>query len=581
MLFRHHQLVVILSVVLSFIGSNCYSLPFSIGAIEGQFDTDLSIKNSWSIAKPNHHFVGYANGGRGFTNTVDNGLLNYKRGDSFSRLFKGKHNLHLKYNDVGLFISGQYWYDFVTKDQTQSFSNVSDKTRYVSNRSSGAEWRQFFTYYHYQLAGKQGTFKLGQQLLNWGEERYIVGGINVINPMDKREGWRSDMDTRTERIPVSLLYVSQQMTDNLSGEFFYQLDWRPEVNSNCGTFWALNDYTTHGCNNYLRVLQGNNQLSKGELASIEGVNINREGVLVAREKDHRASSAGQFGLAIHYYFIPIQTDVGFYFINYHSRSGFTNGRTANKEAVYKANDLGYLASEWLAGNSRYYIDYPENIHLYGVSFSKDITADLIWQGEFSYRPNMPIQVNKIQLFDTLINKPITTQQKVKGYDRKRVSEFQTSLTKNANEVMAAEQFTLTSSLGMIYVAGINSNTLYGRDEVFGYSSICPRASRYCEKDGFTTSFSWGYRIRGEWQYRNMWTPRLTLKPSISWLHDMQGYSPSNEAALIKDRKALSFGITAEYLRTYYMGLNYTSFWGGRYDRWSDRDFMSLELGLKF
>ena len=62
---------------------------------------------------------------------------------------------------------------------------------------------------------------------------------------------------------------------------------------------------------------------------------------------------------------------------------------------------------------------------------------------------------------------------------------------------------------------------------------------------------------------------------------MQGYSPSNEAVFIKDRKALSVGMTAEYLRTYYIGLNYTNFFGGRYNRWTDRDFMSVEAGLKF
>lgn len=583
-MFRYHQLAIIFFlVILFFVSLTCLALPFSIGPLEGEFETKLAIKNNWSLAKPNHHFIGYNNAGRGFATSSDNSRLNFKKTDSFSRLVKGKHSLHLKYFNSGLVISGQYWYDFVTKDQTAAFSKISDKARYISDRSSGAEWQQAFVYHHYQLATKQGTIKLGQQLLNWGEERYIDGGINVINPLDKREGWRPDMDTRVERTPVSLLYLSQQISDNLSGEFFYQLDWRPAINGNCGTFWADNDYTTHGCNKYLHTLQGTKQLSKTELASLASSAINQEGVLVAREKDHRASRTGQFGLAAHYYFTPIETDIGIYFINYHSRSGFVNGRTANQTAINKAHSLSSLAPIWLAGRSSYYIDYPEHIRLYGISFNKDLAADLIWRGEFSYRPNMPIQINTVQLFNRTIaiNNPLINQQKVKGYDRKPISQFQTSLTKTANEVMGANQFTLTSSLGMIYVAGLNSDTLYGRDAVFGNSSACYIASRYCEKGGFTTRFAWGYRIAGEWQYRNIWVPRLTLKPTISWLQDMQGYSPSNEAVFIKDRKALSVGMTAEYLRTYYIGLNYTNFFGGRYNRWTDRDFMSVEAGLKF
>lgn len=582
-LYAHRLGAVISFVILSVTSLTSQALPFSIGPVEGEFDSKLSLKNNWAVAKPNHHFIGSNNGGRGVSTTSDNGRLNFSKGDSFSRLYKGEHTLHLKYNDYGLVLSGQYWYDFVTKDQTQPFSNITDQGRYVSSRSSGAEWQQAFVYHHYQLADKQGTIRLGRQFLNWGEERFIGGGINVINPLDKREGWQADLDTRAKRLPVSLLSVSQQLTDNLSSEFFYQLDWRSDANGNCGSFFTDNDYTTHGCNNYLRTLRGTSRLSNTELANLTGVNINNEGVLVAREKDHRAKTSGQFGLAVHYYVDPLQTDLSFYFINYHSRTGFVNGRTANQAIINRANALADLAPEWLAGHSSYFIDYPENIRLYGLSFSKDIAADLIWRGEFSYRPNMPVQINTVQLFDRSLgtDNPIAGHQKIKGYDRKKVSQLQTSLSKTANQVMGAQEFNLTGSLGMVYVAGLGNDTRYGRDAVFGDTSNCTLASRYCEKQGFTTRFAWGYRIRAEWQYQDIWTPRLTFKPNITWLHDIQGYSPSNEAVFIKDRKAISLGVTAEYLKTYYTGINYTNFWGGRYNRWSDRDFMSVEMGLKF
>lgn len=579
----YQQPLLIGSFLLSLYSLNTHALPFSIGPIEGQFDTELSLKNNWATTKPNHHFIGSSNGGRSFSSSSDNGRLNFKRGDSFSRLFKGKHRMQLKYGDYGLLISGQYWYDFVDKNQRQPFANINDHGRYVSSRSSGAEWQQVFAYHHYQIAGKQGTIRLGRQNLNWGEERFITGGINVINPIDTREGWRTDMDTRAERTPVSLLSFSQQLTDKLSAELFYQLDWRPAASENCNSFFADNDYTTHGCTNNLRVLRSTQQLSNNDLTALMGVNINQEGILLRREKDHRAKSSGQFGIAFNYYLDPIDTDFGFYFINYHSRTGFVNGRTANQSALNQTIGLGQLAPEWLAGHSSYFIKYPENIRLYGLSFSKDLSADFTWRGEFSYRPNMPIQISPVELFKNTISNTntLTANQKMQGYDRKKVSQLQTSFTRKATEVMGANEFNLTVALGMVYIAGLGNNTLYGRDAVFGSADNCSIGTRYCEKDGFTTRFSWGYRVRGEWQYQDVLLPRLTLKPNISWLHDVKGYSPNNEATFVEGRKAVSLGVTAEYLRTYYVGLNYTNFFGGRYNRWADRDFATLEMGLKF
>lgn len=563
---------------LLFISLSSHALPFSIGTLEGDFNTELSLKNSWATQKPDHYFIGKNNGGRGFTTTNDNNRKNFNRGDSFSRLLRGKHSMLLKYQDYGLLISGQYWYDFVEKDQRQPFANISDKGRYTESRAAGAEWQEFYIYHHYQIAEKQGMMRLGRQYLNWGEERFINGGINIINPEDNRWGWQSNMDTRAERIPINLITFTQQITDNLSTSLFYQLDWRPNASANCGTFFATNDYTTHGCNN-LRVLSSNNQLTSNDLAALSGINTNSEGVRINRSKDKRAKTSGQFGIAVNYFLTPINTDVGFYFINYHSREGFTNGRTANQQIINQAAALGHLAPYLQAGYSSYFLKYPENIRLYGVSFSKALSGNATWRGEFSYRPNMPVQISPTQLFNQLIS--TTTPQEVKGYRRKPVSQFQTSLTQTANEVMGADTFQLTSALGMTYVDKLNSHKLYGRETVFGNGTNCSEKTNYCEKDGFTTRFSWGYRLRGEWLYNDVWLPRLSLQPNISWLHDVQGYSPMNEGTFVEGRKAISLGLKAEYLRTYYANVNYTNFFGGRYNLWSDRDFASLEVGLKF
>lgn len=73
------------------------AITFNMGEVEGSFDSSLSVGASWSTAKRDKRFIGNANGGTGYTQTGDDGRLNFKRGDSFSKIFKGLHDLELRY----------------------------------------------------------------------------------------------------------------------------------------------------------------------------------------------------------------------------------------------------------------------------------------------------------------------------------------------------------------------------------------------------------------------------------------------------------------------------------------------------
>src|SRR3546814_14394478 len=73
-----------------------YAVNFNIGKIEGQFDTSMSIGASWTMADRDMDLVGAANGGTGITQTGDDGRLNFKKGESFSKIFKGVHDIELR-----------------------------------------------------------------------------------------------------------------------------------------------------------------------------------------------------------------------------------------------------------------------------------------------------------------------------------------------------------------------------------------------------------------------------------------------------------------------------------------------------
>ena len=80
----------------SSLAAPAYGVAFNIGEVEGQFDSSLSIGTSWSTQNPNRNLIGANNGGLGLSQSADNGRLNYKAGDAFSKIFKGVHDLEGK-----------------------------------------------------------------------------------------------------------------------------------------------------------------------------------------------------------------------------------------------------------------------------------------------------------------------------------------------------------------------------------------------------------------------------------------------------------------------------------------------------
>ena len=313
-----------------------YAVTFNIGEIEGQLDSSMSIGASWSTADRDMDLVGTANGGTGYTQTGDDGRLNFKKGETFSKIFKGIHDLELRYGDSGAFIRGKYWYDFELKDEHRLFKDISDSNRKEAAQSSGAQILDAFLYHNYYLGELPGTVRIGKQVVSWGESTFIGNSINSINPLDAAAFRRPGAEIKEGLIPVNMLYVSQSLSDRLSMEAFYQLEWDQTIIDNCGTFFASNDVAADGCDNNYTVLsaaqrdgilgagatieQLNAILGQDYYAGLDelGITIGPEGVTVPRGGDRDARDSGQYGLAFRW--LADAAEYGLYFMNYHSRT---------------------------------------------------------------------------------------------------------------------------------------------------------------------------------------------------------------------------------------------------------------------
>ena len=579
--WRQVKLPLAVSLVSTLAGP-AWGVSFNIGEIEGQIDSELSIGASWSTAKADRKLIGANNGGKGQSQISDDGRLNFKRGETFSKIFTGIHGLELKYGDSGVYVRGKYWYDFELQDDSRPFKPVSDSGRKASAQSAGAQWLDAYAYHNYAIADQPGAVRLGKQVVNWGESSFIGGGINAINPTDVAAYRRPGTEYKDGLVPVNLFYISQNLTDNLSAQAFYQLDWEQSETDNCGTFFSQSDVTADGCDGNYRVMSKRSALNVADLSALTsaGVDVNGEGVLVRRGADRDARNSGQFGVAMHYVFESLDTDFGAYFMNYHSRDPILSGRAASQSAYDSASAAGALAPMIVAGNSSYYVEYPEDIRLYGLSFATTLSTGSAWKGELSYRPNAPVQLNSNDLLYANVTLlpglaaasplSVTPGADSQGYRRKEITQFQTSLTHVFDNAMGADRLTLIGEVGVSHVAGLGGSLRYGRDPVFGSDG----------NDGFTTANSWGYRARAVWAYNNVFNS-LNLKPNLAWSHDVSGYSPGPDNTFAEGRKAVSMGIDAEYQNTYTSSLSYTNFFGGRYSTVSDRDFMTLTVGVKF
>ncbi|VXC46654.1 Adhesin [Pseudomonas sp. 9AZ] len=611
----------------STLAAPAFGVTFNIGEIEGQFDSSLSVGASWSVRGADPDLIGSNNGGDGLSQTTDDSRQNFKRGETFSKIFKGIHDLELKYGDTGVFVRGKYWYDFELKDESRLFKDISDSNRKEGAQSSGSQILDAFVYHNYAIGDQPGSVRLGKQVVSWGESTFIRNSINEINPVDVSAFRRPGAEIKEGLIPVNMFYVSQSLTENLSMEAFYQLEWDQTVTDNCGTFFAQPDIIADGCTDNLAVLS-NNPAARAGINNTVGllgrsdlaITQTTEGVVVKRSGDRDARDSGQFGTAFRYFSQALDTEFGAYFMNYHSRTPAFSAAGPGADVYAIANSAPFttnvnlqpLRPLLIAGNSNYFLEYPEDIQLYGLSFSTTLPTGTAMAGEVSYRPNAPVLFNTTDILFAGVN-PLgglfgnaslidgQPGQEVNGYKRKEITQFQTTFTHFFDQVMGASRLTLVGEVGIVHVGGLESSSdiRYGRDPVFGPGPLpstgglntCStlngstlgtasreNQSKYCEDDGFVTSTAWGYRARAIWDYPDVFAG-VNLKPSVSWSHDVDGYGPNG--LFTEGAKAVSLGLDADYQNTYTASLAYTDFFGGKYNTSIDRDFVALSFGVNF
>src|SRR5699024_10063971 len=134
-----------------------------------------------------------------------------------------------------------------------------------------------------------------------------------------------------------------------------------------------------------QVFSGYNQLVHGTDSTYVTLN---------RTKDEKASSQGQFGVSARYFADSLGgTEFGLYYTRTHAKLPVVAAHMNVVEAVdlQELSDpvaVGGAAAEMI-DNSQYTMVYPEDIDMFGISFSSNV-GPVALSGEVAYRPKQPI-----------------------------------------------------------------------------------------------------------------------------------------------------------------------------------------------
>lgn len=557
--------------------------------------TTLTFGSSWSTQSPDTSLMTGANAlqaqgvkANGNGVNADDGRLNFKKGDPISQTVKGLTDFSLDGLGQGAFIRFKYWYDHAYETRGGRFKDFNDAGWDDLAQFKGFETLDAYLWKDFELADRPLSVKVGKHVVSWGESLLIQNGINVINPMDVSAFNRPGVEIKEGQLPVEMLSFSFGLSDALNLEGFYQFNWRPSVIDGCGTFFASSDVIQNGCGPlYLTSVQTDQQMQ------VRGLYANRQ-------SSQSPSDSGQFGFALRQ-MIPALYDAeaAIYFINYHSRLPYFSleAKDVRRPGTFPSPGGGIQAPSYRAA-------FPEDIRLYGVSLNGvEPHSGISLAGELSYRPNMPLAINGPDAIVAVVaGEPgsswlelppgfnVNRGDRFDGWVRKGVWQLTGSASQAIDNVLGATRLSLFGEVGVVHIEGLGDERL-GRNAVFGRSAPrngapCNTAAsgvtnKYCTDEGFSTDWSWGYRLRASLEYSDV-LPSINLIPALNWRHDVGGNSHDPLGPFQEGQQALGVSLTANYLDNYSMELAYNSFFGSNdYSTLDDRDFASVSLKVDF
>ncbi|MGK0247284.1 MAG: hypothetical protein ACI910_000006 [Oleispira sp.] len=487
--------------------SGVQATEFNFGDTTLQWDNTISYGVAWRTEAPDAATVAPGNAsalglqGEGSSYNYDDGNLNYGENEIYTNVVKYSTDIEVNYKNYGGFFRAKAFYDTEIMDGEREFKELNDATKDASG--SGYDLLDAFVWADYNLGEMPATFRVGRQVVSWGESTFIQGGINSINPVDASAFRRPGAEVKEGLLPVNMMYTSIGISADVSLEAFYQLEWENTRPDPCGTFFSTTDFASDGCGPV--ILAGTdderNYLALRDAEIDQGTSLaNRVSPVTERLADEEARDDGQYGLALRWYSEALgDTEFGVYYMNIHSRLPFINGAITNYDTLgtitgTQTGQINPLAT-YDSRYPLYQISYPEDQKLMGLSFARATEGGASIGGEISYRPDAPIQWNAFELIlgglalpssrlfqDRLkelggVTATATPHQNatslagelLDGYDTMDIWQAQMTYIMFFDQVLGADRLAVAAEIGATYVPDLPDldDARFGRSGAFG------------------------------------------------------------------------------------------------------------------
>ena len=559
----------------------------------GSFDSAFSYGISVRAEKQSLTLIGLANGGVSRSVNDDDGDRAYNKNRPFSQVFKGTHEFTAKYDGWTAFLRGSYFVDTVARGA----SNLGPIGR--DRLAQDARLLDAFVARTFDFGGKNVNVRAGKQVISWGESTFIPNGINVINPVDVTKLRTPGSELKEAFIPTNTLFASFELTKQASLETFvlfnhdkFRLDPRGSYFSNSDvasddatelivSFGRRKDLTGRAPTNPLPPTVPGAQ-------GLYGIFDPAAAVWVPRTADRNPRDTGQYGFAFRYLATQLNnTEFGAYYMNYHSRTPVLSAVKGTPTSIVTGGPFAAIPSINQTGTASYFVEYPEDIKLYGFSFNTQGPAGIAFQGEVSYRPNQPLQLASAELILAALSAPnlitgfltipgtvtaarpfgvsaaalVPDGTELTGWRRVKQTQFQLTATKSFPAVLAADQGVVVGEVGYTRYNGLTDGLKFAGPATNLPATVQGAVAGQAgsvQPGGYITENSWGYRLVGRLDYPNALFGG-NLSPRAAFSHDVKGVSQTfNEGV-----KSISLGANLEFQRRLSFDFSYNMFFGGR------------------
>ncbi len=575
---------------------------FQWGEVELSFDTYLTTSMSLRTQGLECLQIAEVNGGcnvieddpalsgvlNGRLLNSDDGNLNVDRGDVYSVLVSVGHDIDLSWRNYGAFTRLLYFYDAMQVTNWDGYTPrrtpYAEEARWRGSVTRGGvvgvsfRFLDAYAWARYKPFGRRTEIRFGNQVVNWGEEYFTQGGIKATNSIDVTKVRIAGAELKEGLVPAPMVRLSMDVVGDLSFETYYQFDWNPTELDPTGTFWSINDMVARGAQGqFLFQDPGTLGYSPEQLIAggpLVGPPVNPGEPLtggVPRGPTQEADDQGQWGAAFRYYWDAIETELGLYYVRFHD----------------KLPTVSYVGQGLSAGDVFYFTEYIEKVNLYGLSFNTTL-GGVAFAGELSLRANQPTPISSAYT-DLLENLGV-------GEERGMVREPR--ITAIVNALYVASPTTLGFG-PVIRALGAQDLTMIGEIAVVNYPWLDDDVS-YASPNGVAPDIhatilgqridntwrpndtSFGYQLRMQATYSQVFGGPVTLIPSVAFKHDAYGTTPDAGAQFIQGRMAVATQLEAQYQNDWKGLITYSNAFGNdRANFDTDRDFFQVAISYAF